>query len=276
MVATMYAAPGIGLAAPQIGVPLRLIVIDLSVGEDPSQVIKLANPEFLEREGEQRHEEGCLSVPGYAGSPTRPARVIVRGLDPDGGERVYTATELLARAFCHEIDHIDGLRLRRPPVPAQARPHEAQAPQEGPGGLGGVARLRIVFLGSGSFASPASRRSSTPATTCAALVTQPDREKGRGQALAPPPTSRSPSGAASPSSQPRRVREPEAQEALRRLAPELQVVVAFGQILPRRVIDIARAARSTSTPPSCRSSGAPPRSSGRSPTERRRPASPPC
>jgi peptide deformylase len=109
MIATMYAAPGIGLAAPQVGVPLRVIVIDLSVGEDPSQVIKLANPEFLEREGEQRHEEGCLSIPGYGGSPARPARVVVKGLDSEGRERVYTATELLARAFCHEIDHVDGL-----------------------------------------------------------------------------------------------------------------------------------------------------------------------
>ena len=109
MVATMYAAPGIGLAAPQVGVPLRMIVIDVTVGEDPSQVIRLANPEFVEREGEQKHEEGCLSVPGFAGSPLRPARVTVRGTDPDGRERVYTANELLARAFCHEIDHIDGL-----------------------------------------------------------------------------------------------------------------------------------------------------------------------
>jgi peptide deformylase len=109
MVTTMYAAPGIGLAAPQVGVPLRVIVIDLSVGEDPAQVIKLVNPEILEREGEQRHEEGCLSIPGFAGSPARPGRVRVRGLSPDGEERVYTATELLARAFCHEIDHVDGL-----------------------------------------------------------------------------------------------------------------------------------------------------------------------
>jgi len=109
MIATMYAAPGIGLAAPQIGVPLRVIVIDLSVGEDPAQVIRLVNPEFVEREGEQKHEEGCLSIPGYAGSPARPERVTVRGLDPDGQERVYAATELLARAFCHEIDHVDGL-----------------------------------------------------------------------------------------------------------------------------------------------------------------------
>lgn len=109
MVATMYAAPGIGLAAPQIAVPLRVIVIDLSVGEDPAQLIKLLNPVLVEREGEQREEEGCLSIPGYGGAPVRPARVVVKGLDQDGNERVHTATGLLARAFCHEIDHVDGL-----------------------------------------------------------------------------------------------------------------------------------------------------------------------
>jgi len=109
MLETMYAAPGIGLAAPQIGVPLRVIVIDLSVGEKSGQLIKLINPQIVEKEGDQREEEGCLSIPGMAGTPVRPARVSVIGLDPDGRERSYTATELLARAFCHEIDHIDGL-----------------------------------------------------------------------------------------------------------------------------------------------------------------------
>ena len=109
MVDTMYAAPGIGLAAPQIGIPLRVIVVDLSVGEDKTQLLHLLNPEFVEKDGEQRHEEGCLSIPGYGGSPLRPARVVVRGLDLTGTERVYTGTDLLARAFCHEIDHIDGL-----------------------------------------------------------------------------------------------------------------------------------------------------------------------
>jgi peptide deformylase len=109
MVETMYAAPGIGLAAPQIAVPLRVIVVDLSVGEEPGQLIKLINPEFVLRQGEQRHDEGCLSVPGFGGSPVRPERVVVKGLDPDGQERMYEGTELLARAFCHEIDHIDGL-----------------------------------------------------------------------------------------------------------------------------------------------------------------------
>ena len=109
MVETMYAAPGIGLAAPQIAVPLRVIIVDLSVGEEAGQLIKLINPEFVIRQGEQRHDEGCLSVPGFGGSPVRPARVVVKGLDPDGKEGTYEGTELLARAFCHEIDHIDGL-----------------------------------------------------------------------------------------------------------------------------------------------------------------------
>ena len=109
MIDTMYAAPGIGLAAPQIGVPLRVIVVDLSVGADPGQLIQLVNPVFVAREGEQKHEEGCLSIPGYGGTPVRPSRVVVRGLDPQGVEREHEGTELLARAFCHEIDHIDGL-----------------------------------------------------------------------------------------------------------------------------------------------------------------------
>jgi peptide deformylase len=109
MVDTMYAAPGIGLAAPQIGVSLRVIVVDLSVGEDPAQLIRLVNPEILGQEGEQRHEEGCLSIPGFGGSPVRPARVTVKGLDLAGKQQVYDGTGLLARAFCHEIDHIDGL-----------------------------------------------------------------------------------------------------------------------------------------------------------------------
>jgi len=109
MVDTMYAAPGIGLAAPQIGVPLRVIVIDLSVGADPEQLIKLVNPVLLEKDGEQKVEEGCLSAPGFGGVPLRPARISVGGLDLDGNEQSYEGTELLARAFCHEIDHLDGL-----------------------------------------------------------------------------------------------------------------------------------------------------------------------
>ena len=108
MVQTMYAAPGVGLAAPQIGLNIRLMIIDITVGEDPKQLILMANPEILEQEGEQREEEGCLSVPGHSGVVLRPTWVKVRGQDLKGKEVTMEGTGLLARAFCHEIDHLDG------------------------------------------------------------------------------------------------------------------------------------------------------------------------
>jgi len=108
MIATMYAAPGIGLAAPQVGVALRVCVIDLTVGKRGGQVITLVNPEFLERDGLQVEEEGCLSVPGFQVSVPRPARVVVRGQDRDGHPQTIEGTGLLARALQHELDHLDG------------------------------------------------------------------------------------------------------------------------------------------------------------------------
>jgi peptide deformylase len=108
MVQTMYAAPGVGLAAPQIGLNMRLFVIDTAGGEDPEQPIVMANPEIIEEEGQQREEEGCLSVPDHHGIVVRPARVKVRGVDIKGKEIVREGTGLLARAFCHEIDHLNG------------------------------------------------------------------------------------------------------------------------------------------------------------------------
>lgn len=109
MVDTMYAAPGVGLAAPQIGVPLRVIVVDVSVGERPGELIRLINPIVVGTSGDQQHEEGCLSIPGFEGTPRRPASVTLKGLELDGSERVVTGTSLLARAFAHEMDHLDGL-----------------------------------------------------------------------------------------------------------------------------------------------------------------------
>ena len=103
MLDTMYEAPGVGLAAPQVGVLRRIVVID--VGEGP---IILINPEILETNGEQTGDEGCLSVPGKAGCVTRPDYVKVRALDENMEEVVYEGEGLLARAFCHEIDHLDG------------------------------------------------------------------------------------------------------------------------------------------------------------------------
>jgi peptide deformylase len=108
MLETMYAAPGVGLAAPQIGVNIRLIVIDVTGGRDPSQVVVMANPEMLEQEGEQREEEGCLSVPGFGGVVARARRTLVKGVGLDGKEFTREGTGLLARAFCHEIDHLNG------------------------------------------------------------------------------------------------------------------------------------------------------------------------
>jgi peptide deformylase len=108
MVETMYAAPGIGLAATQLGVPLRIFVIDLSVGRDAAQLITMVNPTFVEREGDQLEEEGCLSLPGFTATVLRPQRAVVRGLDRGGREHVREGAGLLARAFQHEMDHLDG------------------------------------------------------------------------------------------------------------------------------------------------------------------------
>lgn len=109
MIATMYAAPGIGLAAPQIGVPLRVFVVDLSVGRDRSGLITMINPVFVEREGMQLEEEGCLSVPGFTATVPRPQRAAVKGLGRDGQPQNVEGTGLLARAFQHEMDHLDGM-----------------------------------------------------------------------------------------------------------------------------------------------------------------------
>src|SRR5262245_7772615 len=109
LVETMYAAPGIGLAAPQVGIGLRIFVIDLSLGHDPSGLIVMVNPEFVEREGMQLEDEGCLSVPGFNATVVRPSRAVLKGLDRAGNQHQREGTGLLARAFQHEMDHLDGM-----------------------------------------------------------------------------------------------------------------------------------------------------------------------
>ena len=109
MVETMYAAPGIGLAATQIGVPLRVFVIDISVGRNASDLIVMVNPAFVSREGTQLEEEGCLSAPGFNATVVRPKRVVVKGLTRHGDEQTIEGVDLLARAFQHEMDHLDGV-----------------------------------------------------------------------------------------------------------------------------------------------------------------------
>jgi peptide deformylase len=108
MIQTMYAAPGIGLAATQIGIPLRIFVCDISVGRNATDLMTFINPEFVERDGMQLEEEGCLSLPGFNATVARPSRAVLKGLNRQGEEQVVEATGLLARCFQHEVDHLDG------------------------------------------------------------------------------------------------------------------------------------------------------------------------
>ena len=108
MIETMYKAPGVGLAAPQIGVSKRIMVTDTTSGEKKDRLFTLVNPEIVETEGEQFEDEGCLSIPGFSASVLRPKKVVIRGLDLNGKDVVIEGSDLLARAFCHEMDHLDG------------------------------------------------------------------------------------------------------------------------------------------------------------------------
>jgi len=109
MVETMYKAPGVGIAAPQVGVGKRIMVTDPTAGEKKDQLITLINPEIVVAEGEQYEEEGCLSIPGFSAPVLRPKHVVIRGLDLNGKEVTIEGSDLLARAFCHELDHLNGV-----------------------------------------------------------------------------------------------------------------------------------------------------------------------
>ena len=109
MFATMYAAQGVGLAAPQIGKSLRIAVVDVTSGKNPEAKIVLVNPEIIHAEGEKREEEGCLSIPGFRGYVVRPQFVTVKAQNAKGEPFEIRGEDLLARAFCHEIDHLNGI-----------------------------------------------------------------------------------------------------------------------------------------------------------------------
>lgn len=108
MFESMYAAKGVGLAAPQIGVAKRLAVIDITTGEDPAQKIVLINPEIVKTEGSQKSEEGCLSLPTFREQVVRPLKVTVVARDAQGKEFEMAGDDLLARALLHETDHLNG------------------------------------------------------------------------------------------------------------------------------------------------------------------------
>ena len=128
MFVTMYAAQGVGLAGPQIGLSLRLCVIDLTSGQDPKAKLVLANPVIVSVEGQQAEDEGCLSLPDIRAKTRRPLRVTVRAQDLHGEEFTLPGEGLLARAFCHETDHLDGklfiqhlTRLKRDSIKRKVR-----------------------------------------------------------------------------------------------------------------------------------------------------------
>ena len=138
MLETMYDACGVGLAAPQVGILKRIVVIDTD-GEHPHILI---NPEILETSGSQTGDEGCLSLPGKTGTVTRPNYVKVRAMDLDMQSFELEATELLARAVCHECDHLDGIMLHA----ACGRPSQGRCLSGGRRG-----RMRVIFMGTPDF-----------------------------------------------------------------------------------------------------------------------------
>jgi peptide deformylase len=109
MVETMYAAPGVGLAAPQVGISKQIAVVDTAVGREDGGLRVLINPRIVEQSGSQIDSEGCLSIPDFTEKVERPQQIKVTALDVHGNEQVFEVEEFEARAFCHEIDHLEGL-----------------------------------------------------------------------------------------------------------------------------------------------------------------------
>jgi len=233
MAETMYAAPGVGLAAPQVGVLKRVIVMDVSGKEEDPRLITVINPIITSAEGSVYEEEGCLSVPEYSASVRRHERVTVSGLSPEGQERIWQADGLLAIAFQHEIDHLDGILFIDRLSPLKREMYLKNAEKRN-----AMTGWRIIFMGTPAFACPALTCLLDRGEEVIAVFTQPDRPKGRGQKLQPPPVKELALSRGIPVFQPSRVRVAEVIEQIRGLQPDLIVVVAFGQILPQALLDI--------------------------------------
>lgn len=220
MAETMYAAPGVGLAAPQIGINKRIVVVDVGDG-----LVELVNPEIVEREGTALDWEGCLSVPGLIGEVERSRRVRVKGLAADGRPLWIDAEDFFARALQHEIDHLDGVLFLD-----RARTVR-EAPKPTP---------RVVFFGTPEFAVPSLRALLADDITVVGVVTQPDRPQGRGLAVLPPPVKVAAREADLPVIQPASVRAADALAAIAAWEPDCLVVVAYGQILPKGLLAMPR------------------------------------
>ena len=243
MFESMYAAQGIGLAAPQIGIPKRITVIDLSNKKEPKDKIVLINPEITLQEGKQLEEEGCLSLPEIREKVRRSARVVVKAQDEYGKWKEYEGTELLARAFQHEIDHLDGvlfifrisalkrdLALRRIKKMQRAR----RVVESG-------SKMRLVFCGTPAFAVPTLHALLSAGHSIELVLCQPDRPSGRGLALTAPPVKRAALDARIEVLQPEKIRNnTELQARLEAIGADAIIVVAYGRLIPRWMLDLPR------------------------------------
>lgn len=221
MIATMYDYDGVGLAAPQVGVMRRVIVVD--VGDGPFVLI---NPEITRRDGTDESFEGCLSIPEYVGSVERAARVEVTGLD-ERGRRVWIDGEgLLARVLQHEVDHLNGVLFLDKASEIVAVPPEA--------------RLRIVYMGTPEFAVPTLEHLADKGFKVVGVVTRPDRARGRGGRVQPPPVKETALELELDVMQPESVRDPDFIASVRELRPDVIITCAFGAILPPELLEVPK------------------------------------
>jgi peptide deformylase len=237
MIDTMYAAPGIGLAAPQVGMPLRIFVVDLSLGYTAGELMVFINPTFVEREGMQLEEEGCLSVPGFNATVMRPMRVV--GTRSDGQEHIVEGKDLLAALS--STRWIWTACSSRPGSRHQARSHRQEDPEADTRRkmVKPATPLRIVFFGTPAFAVPTLHALLSSRHVVVGVVTQPDRPRGRGQRPQPSPVKQLAATHGS-GRQPERLRD-DISEALA-LDADLGVVAAHGKILTDAVLQTPRLA----------------------------------
>ncbi|MEW6546322.1 MAG: methionyl-tRNA formyltransferase [Bacillota bacterium] len=219
MLVAMRRARGVGLAAPQVGISRRVIVVD--VGDGP---IELINPEIVHAEGSETAVEGCLSVPGLVGEVPRYEKITVSGLDRHGRQIWVEAEGLLARAMQHEIDHLNGILF-------VDRAVEVREVMPAP---------RVVFLGTGEFALP-TLEALQAECDLVAVVTRPDRPRGRGLVPGAPPVKERARDLGIEVLQPASLGAEEFLAEVRALEPDYLVVADFGRILPASLLGVGKA-----------------------------------
>ena len=224
MIETMYEADGVGLAAPQVGVLKRVVVID--TGEEPLVMI---NPRILETSGEEIDTEGCLSVPDKGGDVARPTYVKAEALDENMQPYEIEAEGLMARAICHEVDHLDGIVYVEKVI---GELYDVSYDEED------VSMKKVVFMGTPDFAAGILQALYDHDYEIAAVFTQPDKPKGRKAVLTPSPVKVLAMEHGTPVYQPKKIREEENLHILEEIGPDVIIAAAFGQIIPQSILDL--------------------------------------